>query len=463
LDRLDFDQCLEQLNAYQPQIIGYTAFTNEIKPCAYLAAKVKMLLPQALNVIGGVHVSAIPERTMEEFPMFDVGVIGEGEETLLEIVRQVGSGNTIDGVSGTISRQPNGTLNIGPVRPRILDQNSLPIPAWDLMRPSKTYYIQTLRGCPLNCVFCMNPNGRVARKRSVDLVIEELEYLIETFNPELISFGDELFSVDLERTLELLYAMIAAKIGERVKWDVQTHVRFVNDDMFRKFKQANVTRVEMGIETGDEEALKRMGKGTNLQMINEAFQLAKKHDVPFGTFFLLGQPNETVKSIISTIKLAVKMNPQLPMFGLMTPYPGTAVANMAAKGEAGYRLLSTDWDDYNKQIGGALEFQNISRWQLEWLQSFAYVAVYLFNFRFVDLLKFVYEYRVGVYHVILNLFGLKRASSKANRPSDYEALTSRNGTVTNGDMVASYEHWSNYQKQSMVDVKKRRAETNPVL
>lgn len=460
-ERLSFSECADRIVNQNPGVVGYTAFTNEIKPSAYLAYKVKEQLPDVTSIIGGVHVTAIPERTMEEFPMFDIGVIGEGEQTLLEIIRRLVAKNPLAGLAGTISRTETGGLKCGPARQRILNQNALPQPAWDLLPPAKTYYIQTMRGCPLNCVFCMNPNGRVARNRSVSLVMNELEYLIDTFDPKTISFGDELFSVDMPRAKSLLEAMAKANIGNRVDWDVQTHVRFVDDEMFRKFKQANVTRVEMGIETGDELALKKMGKGTDLKMIETAFRLAEKHKVPFGTFFLIGQPDETVKSILSTIRLAIKMNPQLPMFGLMTPYPGTAVGDMASRGEGGYRLLSTDWDDYNKQIGGALEFANISRWQLEVLQSLAYLSVYVFNLRIRDLFLFIIEYRVGLYHVIKNLLGPIKPDSKKNRPQNYELITSGHGIILAEDMQQAYAHWSDFQKKSMVEIRKRRTDLIP--
>lgn len=453
-ERLSFEQCLDRIVQAQPSVVGYTAFTNEIKPAAYLAHKVKLALPNVCNIIGGVHLTSIPQQTMQEFLAFDIGVIGEGEVTLLEIVQKLSSKKPTTGIPGTIVREPSGKLNTGPDRPRIMDQNSLPMPAWDLLPPAKTYFVQSLRGCPLNCVFCMNPNGRVARKRSVSLVIDELELIIERFQPDTISFGDELFSVDMERTKALLLAMIENEIGHRVQWDVQTHVRYVDDELFRLFKKSNVTRVEMGIETGDEQALKKMGKGTNLKMIEKACLLAKKHGVPFGTFFLIGQPNETVKSILSTIHLAVKINPGLPMFGLMTPYPGTAVGKMAAKGEGGYRLLSTNWDDYNKQIGGALEFTNINRRQLEVLQAIAYISVYLLNLRIRNLIQFLIEYRVGIYHALLNLIIGKKVGYNSQVPKDYELITSGNFQVTFDDVQKSYEKWASYQKSSMIEARK---------
>lgn len=451
LERKDFDACVEEVLAYKPDIVGFTAFTNEIKPSAYVAAKLKAAKPDLLTIIGGVHVTSIPEKTMQEFDMFDLGVIGEGEETLFEIAEAFADKTGFENIPGVISKNASGAIVQAAPRERIFDQDTLPMPAWDLMPASNTYFVQTLRGCPFNCVFCMNPNGRIARKRSVALVIEELEYIIETYKPERISFGDELFSVDVPRTHELLDAMIAHGIGEKVKWDVQTHVRYVDDEMFRKFKLANVDRVEMGIETGDEMALKKMGKGTNLGMIEKAYKAARKHDVEIGTFFILGQPNETMKSIWATIKLAIKINPQLPMFGLMTPYPGTAVANMAAKGEAGYKLLSTDWDDYNKQLGGALAFQYITRRQLEFMQSLAYVLVFVANFRFGDLAKLIWDYRVGVLQMLKKLVsGEQSLMSGLQKPADYDSITGKISKATDEEMIQSFVDWSKYQKDRMV-------------
>jgi radical SAM superfamily enzyme YgiQ (UPF0313 family) len=454
-ERIGFDKCLAEILAFEPDIVGYTAFTNEIKPAAYVAAKLKEVKPQILNIIGGVHLTSIPAKTMQEFAMFDIGVIGEGEETLLEIVRKFEAKQPLVDIAGTIFRIADGGLQQGPVRERIMDQDSLPMPAWDLMKPAGTYYVQTLRGCPFNCLFCMNPNGRIARKRSVSLIIEELEYIINTFHPEHISFGDELFSVDMPRTHALLDAMIEKGIGQKVKWDVQTHVRYVDAEMFRKFKLANVERVEMGIETGDEASLKKMGKGTNLKMIEDAYKAARAEKVKIGTFFILGQPNESPESIKNTIKLAVKINPELPMFGLMTPYPGTAIADMAAKGEGGYKMLSTDWDEYNKQIGGALAFKNISRRQLEFYQSYAYLMVYLRNFRFGALFLFLLTYRVGIYKFIKKVIGGKQKMMHGvNKPKDYDKLTSST-LVTEADMIESYKAWSKYQKDSMVSLRSK--------
>ena len=268
----------------------------------------------------------------------------------------------------------------------------------------------------------------------------------------------------MERTHRLLDAMIEHRIGERVGWDIQTHVRFVDYNMFVKMKKAGVTRVELGIETGDEEKLRVLGKGTSIEMITRAIDAARRAGVPIGTFFIIGQPDETVTSIKKTIDFAVKLNPLLPMFGLMTPYPGTEVARLAAKGEAGYRLISTDWDEYNKQLGGAMEFASLTRRQIEWLQIQAYAKVFLYNRRFVDFAKFVWNYRVGALSVLKKVL-LRKTSVAAllNRPPDYDAMIGGERSITLEDMIQSRSAWIDVQKREMIRARRQQVHRLPVV
>lgn len=448
-ERLNFNQVTERVKALNPHLVGLTAFTNEIKPAAYQAAKIKEWNKEVVTIIGGVHVTALPEKTLEEFPYFDLGVVGEGEMTLLEICRCIENGESLSTVHGLVLRE-NGRIFLSPPRERISDQDSIPYPAWDLLPPAKTYFVQSMRGCPFNCVFCMNPNGKVARKRSVSNVMGELEWIVSTFQPERISFGDELFSVDMHRTHALMDAMITSDFGSKVKWDVQTHVRYVDRDLFRKFKLAKVDRVELGVETGDETALRKMGKGTSLEMIREACNTGKEEGVKIGTFLLFGQPNETVETLNKTIDIAVRINPLIPMFGIMTPYPGTEVAAMAARQEGGYKLLTTDWDEYNKQIGGAMEFAHLSRHQIEWYQVKAYLKVYLLNFRFKDLFLFLWEYRKGAWEVLKKIvLRRKRLTQMVNKPSDYDLLLSKGKSIQSDSLLIAREQWKSTQNREL--------------
>lgn len=455
-ERLDFEKTLGKILEFQPDIVGFTAFANEIKPAAYLAAKIKAHDNNMVTLIGGVHVTAIPRQTMCEFPVFDLAVVGEGEAPLKEIcLFYLGKGvGRLQEIKGLCYRTEKGVSLTGHAD-RILDLDKLSMPAWDMFSAAKTYFIQTVRGCPFNCQFCMNPNGQVARKRSVDLVIRELNYLIDTFKPKHISFGDELFSVDMRRTHDLLDKMIELKIGEKVTWDVQTHVSFVDQEMFHKFKKANVQRVEIGVETGDADIMKNMGKGISMHKVVETYNYAKNAGVSIGTFFIIGQPNETLQSINKTIDFAVMLNPDLPMFGLMTPYPGTEVAKLAAKNEGGYILNTTDWDNYSKQLGGALGFANLSKRQIEWLQMKAYANVFLKNQRYLDFLRLLWDYRKGAFNLLKKfVLGRKDLQSRSSKPSDYDAVFSTDFSIEKRDFILAREEWVIKQKEELQRARK---------
>ena len=405
-ERLNFEETTKLVSDYKPDVVGLGAFTNEIKPAAYLSRLIKRKFPETIIVVGGVHITALPEKTLEEFPEIDIGVIGEGEITFYELCYALKYKKSLFDING-LSFRNEGKIIVTLPRERILDQDSIPFPAWDLLPPSKKYILMTLRGCPFNCVFCMNPNGRVARTRSIGSVIEELKIIAENYAPEEIMFGDELFSVDMDRTKSLLTEMIKHGLHKKLRWWIQTHVRFVDNELCRLMKEAGCIRMGLGIETGDEESLRTLGKGTNLDMIMKARLAAKEAHLPIETYFIIGQPNETIESMKKSIDLAVKMNPDLPIFGIMSPFPGTEIARLAAKGEGGYRLVTTDWNEYNKQIGGALEFANLTRKQIEIMQIKAYASVFLKNHRYIDFLKFLWHYRIGAFSVLKKIMGVK--------------------------------------------------------
>lgn len=453
-EKLDMNQTIVRIKKINPHIIGLTAFTNEIKPAAYLAGLIKKWNQNCTIIIGGAHITSIPISTLQEFPTFDIGVFGEGEITLLELLNAIYNKESFNGIDGVVYRENNRIIKNNE-RNRILNQDTLPIPAWDLLPPAKEYYIQTVRGCPFSCVFCLNHNGKIARKQSALKTIEEIEWLINYAKPIRISFGDELFSVDMQRTEELLDLMILKGIGHKVKWDIQTHVAFVNDNLFKKMKEANIDKCEMGVEAGDEFALKKMGKGTNIEMIKIAFKNAHKHKIKTGSFLLLGQPNETHKTIWNTIKIGIQINPTEPIIGTMVPYPGTEVAKLAALGQAGYKLITTDWDEYRKQLNGSLEFTNISRRQLEIYQALGYILIFLLNLRFYDLLIFFTKYFRGAIQLLKKIItGKKNTSEMINIPSDYNIIINSTHKTDLNEIVNSREYWKKIQKNEISFAKK---------
>lgn len=388
--RLDDAAVLGRVRAFRPDLVGLTAFTNEIKPAARIARAVKALSPSIFTIVGGPHVSALPEATLREFPAFDAGALGEGEETFAALLGALAAGRAASSVAGLVVREGEEVRTTARRDPPELD--ALPPPAWDLAPPQRRYLYMTQRGCPYACTFCQNPNGRRVRQHGVERVVAELDEIARR-RPDEVILCDEIFTVDRERTHRLLDAMIAAGLGRRLRFWAQTHVNTVDRELFRKLRAAGCYRCALGIETGDDEQMRAMRKGASRRRVIEARRAAAEAGLPVEGLFIIGHPGETWASARRTIGFAVELNPDTPIFSTMVPYPGTRVGELARRGEQGYRLLSTDWNDYTNQIGDSLALDGLTRRQIEALQMMGYLEVFLANRRFGDLARFAWRYR----------------------------------------------------------------------
>ncbi len=400
----------DSITRFRPHIMGFTAMTHEIVHVASVAGKLREALPTSLMVIGGPHATVAPVRTLQEFPSFDIAVMGEGEQTLLEIAREVatvasnrGQGENADPViipaerlgliDGIAWRSGNNIMTNKPRNLR-LDLDSLPFPDYDhVSRRIGTYPIYSSMGCPNKCIFCCRILGNRIRVRSPKNVVDEIKHAISTFSPRLIDFADEIFTFPKERAIAICDLMIQEGLNKAIKWTAQSRVTRVDQELFNKMKEAGCVNVDFGIESGNPETLKRIKKGITPLDASNAILAIKKAGLKTGSYFIIGHPFETVETIRETIKFAARLNTDSVSFGIMVPYPGTEVHEMAIRGECGYRLLSEKWQDYDKQLGNALELDGLSREQLEKWQRKAYITFYLRNLRLFDMARLAISQR----------------------------------------------------------------------
>jgi radical SAM superfamily enzyme YgiQ (UPF0313 family) len=164
---ISYIKTLAEINKFQPEIIGFTAVTPSIHKAAKMASLVKDIYASIPTLIGGPHFTAIPEKTLKYYPVFDYGIVGEGEVTIVEAVDALSANRIPSNVPGVAFRE-NGEVRFTPPRPPIMDLDTLPFPAWDLLDgfPSRYYpalfkyirlpstHIVSSRGCPNKCIFC---------------------------------------------------------------------------------------------------------------------------------------------------------------------------------------------------------------------------------------------------------------------------------------------------------------------
>jgi anaerobic magnesium-protoporphyrin IX monomethyl ester cyclase len=410
LEGLGMEHVERKLVHARPDVVGITAMTHEIPQAGEVAAVAKKHIADVLTVIGGVHATALPQRTISEFPSFDVAVFGEGEITLHELIQSVSGGKSYDGIKGIAYRTPDGVRQNEP-RALIANLDELPHPAWELFPPAEDYPIMTSRGCPFHCNFCMRVMGNKLRRRSARNVFAELKNIIDTYHTRNIHFLDETLTIDRERLNELLDMMLAEGLHTEIIWDAQSRSDVAEYPLFKKMRDAGCTWLGFGVESGNEKILKASGKAITLDQAEKAVKIAKKAGIKTDGYFILGHPYETKQTAMDTINFATKLNPTRITIGIMTPYPGTEIFEMATKGEGGYKLISSDWSDYNKNIGNSLEMTTLSRKDLERLQMLGYTRFYLFNLRFIAGAQYFFsQWRLGL--SILKKYFFSRGGAK---------------------------------------------------
>lgn len=139
--------------------------------------------------------------------------------------------------------------------------------------------------------------------------------------------------------------------------------------------------------------MKSSKKGITIADAENAITMAKKAGLKTVSYFIIGHPYESLQTIRDTINLAKKLSTTTVPFGIMVPYPGTEVYEMAVKGEGNYKLISQRWEDFDKQIGNALELNGLPRQQLEKLQIREYISFYFYNYRFLELMRMIISQR----------------------------------------------------------------------
>ena len=393
------EELLHHVEKYKPDLIGITTMTHEVVKSAQIGFQLK----KKLNVpiaIGGCHVTALPKKTMEEFSVFDYGVYGEGEYTFFELLLYLQKAKLkLSEIKGLIFREDNGNICINESRPFLTSKelDALPYPAFHqyyddnshaLAGKNSQYILLTSRGCPYSCAFCMRVLGKKVRRRSAKNVIQEIEYAISQYSAYSFDFLDEIFLFDDKHTCELLQLMIERGLSKRIKWRALIRVNFVNSDIINLAKKAGCYRLGMGVESGDDEILKGINKNFTVEQVRKAVEVIKEARISLETFYILGHPDETEVTLQKTVNLAIELNTETIAVGLMVPYPGTRIYDMAIKGERGYRLVSNDWSQFDKYGGKALEIKNLPYDKLARWQKRTLIFFYIKNFRFIDIFKY---------------------------------------------------------------------------
>ena len=314
---------------FRPDVVGITSFSVKWPSARNIARLAKSYSSAVPVVMGGQHVTIMTDDVLAD-PNIDFVVKGEGEKTLVELLRQLEGKQKWEDVLGLSFKRPGEVVHNKP-RPMLENLDELPPPSRESLHDVETYSPESLgklfasRGCPYQCNYCGTQNvwGYGVRHRSSQSMIAEIQQVRKEYGTRNFTFFDDVFGLDKERAIDLCDEMAAAKLG--VAWDCLTRSNLVSDALLCSMKKAGCVKIDMGVESGSDRILKDTKKGLNTEQILAGGRLIKKHGFFLYAFFMVGLPTETEADVEKTIEFLERLKPHWAGISIFTPIPGTSI------------------------------------------------------------------------------------------------------------------------------------------
>ena len=356
-----FDDVRTEIEEYDPDFVislDYLPVSGAISTATVPAAIqtlgiAKEVDPSIVTIIGGPHPTFLYEEILsEEESTIDFVMRGEIEETLRELLPAIEAGASTD-VQGIAYRGGDGTIVATPMRAHIADLDTL-APAWHLLDWNLYHYniepwgrmasILTTRGCMMGCSFCSHRKFWRGdwRARDPKKVVDEIRLLVEDYGVEFITLIDPYPTNDRARWEKQLDLLIEADIQVHLLMETRVEDIIRDEDLLPKYNKAGIIHMYLGAESSSDDMLDSLNKGTDVDMNKRAIDLLREHDIMTEASFMVGFPNETWETIAKTVDEAVRLNPDIAVFPVITPMPFTPLYE-----EMKDRIRVFDYSKYN--------------------------------------------------------------------------------------------------------------------
>ncbi|HXJ36877.1 MAG TPA: radical SAM protein [Candidatus Eisenbacteria bacterium] len=321
---------------HRPDHVGISATTISVTNAARIAARLKELVPDAIVTVGGPHVSAVPETTLERFLGFDYGVVGEGERSYFALIDALDAGASPADVPGLVHRD-GGHVRANPRAPYLdgVELDELPDPAWDLVpdfplrfqpnvfnyRASPVASLVTSRGCPFSCTFCdRSTSGRRGRYHGVDYVLRQCRRLAG-MGVRHVLFYDDLFTVNKARVVELCERLLEERLG--FTWSCNSHPNLLDPKTLRLMRRAGCWQIAYGIESGSQRVLDVVKHEVRIPRMLQTLRQTREAGIRVKGLMMMAHPTEDETSLAETVDFLRTAPIDLVQITKFTPYPGT--------------------------------------------------------------------------------------------------------------------------------------------
>ena len=320
----------------KPGFIGLSCTTSSFLDGIRIAGLAKSFLPDIKIVFGGPHVSALKKRVLKNFPVIDFVVVGEGEQTLTELIEK--SPEEVDSVQGLVFQDAKGETCFNGYRTKSINLDTIPFPAYEkLAGYPKAYKLPIFnypkapnsscissRGCPYACSYCdRSVFRRSFRYNSAEYMYEHVKYLKRRFGIRHVIFYDDQFTFNRQRIEDFTRMMIDGPPG--VTFNCAVRAEHIDLDLLRRLKAAGCWMISLGIETGDQDLLAQHHRNVNLNLLTEKIHLIKKAGIRVKGLLMIGLPGETEESINKTMDYVFSLPVDDINLAKFTPFPGAPV------------------------------------------------------------------------------------------------------------------------------------------
>ena len=337
-------------------IIGFSCTSPQYKHGVSLARQLKS--KNNTIIFGGVHASALPELVSKE-KYIDTIIKGEGEKALLQIVKDVDNEVKLPKIYCFNYIQNLDELPF-PDRKTIKNERNIQQAYKD--NNVRITSILSSRGCPFNCSFCCSHSvwKNIPRMRSIENILDEFEYLVNTWKIDFVKFADDTFTISKKRTID--FCDLKIEKGIDIPYGANAHVNNIDEEVLKKLAESNCQELWYGVESGSPKILRDIHKSTNIEKIKKVFKLTRDYGIKTRAYFLLGIPNETIEDINLTEKLCDEIQPDIVGFTLLAPYPTNEYFDYES-------MKSWDWSTVDEYNNNWVKSKTLSNKQLRNIQK----------------------------------------------------------------------------------------------
>ena len=322
-----------EFHEYDPDFIGFGVISWNRSVTGKIIEQIRESTKDKIIICGGKDPAYVPEKYLSYGA--DAVVIGEGEETMVELLNAYNSFKDLKDVNGIVFNNGNSVINTNHREPKNLA--SLLYPAFDLVEYKhytnirlggipghflKTGFMMANRGCPFGCKFCTENLRNVFRERSIDDIIGEMKWQISNYHIKGLVFLDDLFYYKEERIIEFCNAILNENI--KLKIYAQTRVdRVGKPETLRLMKKAGFIQLALGVESGSPKILKMVNKGVEVDQIRQGIKAINDAGIYTYSYMIIGLPGETKADMEMTDDLLKEINSTFVAVNYYMPMPGT--------------------------------------------------------------------------------------------------------------------------------------------